>query len=383
MLAIGLMSGTSLDGVDSALVRITGQGENTQVELVGFLSMPMPVHMQKSILKVCDIEQSSVEQVCQLNFDLGYLFAEAAKQVCIEGNIPISDVDFIASHGQTIHHKKGSTLQIGESSVIAEQTNCLVISNFREMDIAAGGEGAPLVPYADYILYGEKGKSVAFNNIGGISNVTVLTGDNKKENVFAFDTGPGNMCINAACKMLFNKEYDEDGQYALKGKVIEQLLLELLDNPYFDREPPKSTGRELFGELYIKNIIAKYPQCNKYDIINTLTRFTAKSLADSYKNFILGRCKLDKIVITGGGAYNKALVEMIGEEIPEIDVVTFEQIGFSSDAKEAILFAVLGNEALHGIANNLPLCTGAKKTCVLGKFTFPPTGFGKFSISKV
>ncbi|MEG2110009.1 MAG: anhydro-N-acetylmuramic acid kinase AnmK [Clostridium sp.] len=379
MLAIGLMSGTSLDGVDAALVEIKGSGINTKVNLLEFLTLDLDEEVKKEIKEACLEDKSSVHGICSLNFKLGYIFASAAKAVCKKANVNMDDIDFIASHGQTIYHipkeKDGlvrSTLQIGESSVIAYETNTLVVSNFREMDMAAGGEGAPLVPYTEYVLYSEIGKTIALQNIGGIGNVTVLPKDNCIDNVFAFDTGPGNMAIDEACNILFNVTYDKNGDIASSGKINNEMLEEIMKCDYIYKKPPKSTGREDFGQRFVEELIEKYKDIAKEDIITTLTMFTAKTIGYNYKKFILNEKGLDKVIIAGGGAHNKTLIKFIKEELKGIEVLTQEEIGFSSDAKEAIAFTILGNETLNNNFSNVPSATGAKEKVILGQITMSP-----------
>lgn len=379
MLAVGLMSGTSLDGIDAALVEIEGTGLSTKVNLIEFETYKIEDDTKKEIKKACLEDKSSVDLICSLNFKLGYIFADAVLNICKKANIKVDELDYIASHGQTIYHipKKSknlipSTLQIGEPSVISYKTNKLVISNFRVMDIAAGGEGAPLVPYSEYILYSEKGKGVALQNIGGIGNVTVLPKNNSLEDVFAFDTGPGNMVIDEACNLLFNLPYDMDGNIASKGNVDKKMLDDLMSIQYIHEIPPKTTGRECFGEDFVKGLLIKYNKLAKEDIITTLTMFTAKTIAYNYKKFIIPNHKLDKVIISGGGAHNKTLIKFIKKELIGIDVLLQEDLGYSSDAKEAIAFAILGNETLNNSFSNVPSATGARERVILGQITMSP-----------
>ncbi|MGL4773442.1 MAG: anhydro-N-acetylmuramic acid kinase AnmK [Clostridium sp.] len=376
MYAVGLMSGTSLDGVDAVLVKIEGASLQTNLEIMGFETIDIPEEIKQEIKDTCVEEKSSVDVICSLNFKLGYLFSEAVKSVCKKANFSIENLDFVASHGQTIYHipkernnLSKSTLQIGEPAVIAYETGALVVSNFRVMDIAAGGEGAPLVPFSEYILYGGMGKNIALQNIGGIGNVTVVPNTQNIDEIFAFDTGPGNMAINEACTILYGKSYDKDGEIAQSGKVNKELLDELMSHPYINMVPPKTTGREDFGELFVKNIIQRYKHLSSEDIVATFTMFTAKSIANNYKNFIIPKVNLDMLVVGGGGAHNKTLMKFIKEELQNIEVVTQDDIGYSSDAKEAIAFVILANETLHNSFSNVKTATGAKENVVLGNIT--------------
>ena len=378
MLAVGLMSGTSLDGVDTVLCEISGQDESTKVKQLYFKTYDIPESLRTKIRKCCSRELIPVDLICSLNFELGYLFADAVKSLCKDANVKLEDLSFIASHGQTIFHIPKayddyvpSTLQIGEAAIIANECKSKVISNFRVMDMAVGGEGAPLVPYSETLLYSEENQAVALQNIGGIGNVTVLPkkGDTKK--VIAFDTGPGNMMIDEAVRTFYGKKYDTDGYYARQGNLIPSLAAELKEHPYFNLEIPKTTGREMFGEHFTKSILEKYHSCEPNDLIHTFTWFTAYSIAYHYKKYLISEYGLKKCIIGGGGAYNSYLLELIRNEIPEVTVMTQEDHGFSSEAKEALAFVILGNQTYHRSPSNVPSATGAKKSVILGQITYP------------
>lgn len=379
MYGVGIMSGTSLDGVDTVLVKIDGHGQSTQLEVIAYNEYPLSDDIVAKIKKACLAKQVSSDFICSLNFELGVVFAEAVKQLLKKANFPKEKLDYIASHGQTIYHIPfktknfiPSTLQIGEAAIIAYELETQVISNFRVMDMAAGGQGAPLVPYSEYVLYSEKGKNIALQNIGGIGNITFLNGDLDIHNIFAFDTGPGNMMINEACQILYQKPYDNHGEIAKSGTVIISLLNELMSHSYFSKLPPKSTGREEFGEHYVKYILEKYKHERSNDIIATLTMFTAKSIAFHYHRDILSTHSLDKVIIGGGGSHNDTLLQFIKQELSPIPVYTQDELGFSSDAKEAIAFAILGNETLNQHFSNVKSSTGAKKNVILGQITPKP-----------
>ena len=378
MLAVGLMSGTSLDGVDTVLCEISGQDESTKVKQLYFKTYDIPESLRTKIRKCCSRELIPVDLICSLNFELGYLFADSVKSLCKDANVKLEDLSFIASHGQTIFHIPKayddyvpSTLQIGEAAIIANECKTKVISNFRVMDMAVGGEGAPLVPYSETLLYSEEDQAVALQNIGGIGNVTVLPkkGDTKK--VIAFDTGPGNMMIDEAVRTFYGKKYDTDGYYARQGNLISSLAAELKEHPYFNLEIPKTTGREMFGEHFTKSILEKYHSCEPNDLIHTFTWFTAYSIAYHYKKYLISEYGLKKCIIGGGGAYNSYLLELIRNEIPEVTVMTQEEHGFSSEAKEALAFVILGNQTYHRSPSNVPSATGAKKSVILGQITYP------------
>lgn len=378
MLAVGLMSGTSLDGVDVVLCDITGKDEDTQVQQLNFKTYEIPEYLRDKIRKCCSRELIPVELICSLNFELGQLFAETVKNLCEESSVNLEDISFIASHGQTIFHIPKafsdyvpSTLQIGEAAIIANECRTTVISNFRVMDMAVGGEGAPLVPYSEYLLYADENQAVALQNIGGIGNVTFLPKKGNFTKVIAFDTGPGNMMIDGAVQKLYGEKFDKNGEYASKGNLIPLLAEELKNHPYFALDIPKTTGRELFGEHYTYALLEKYQDYNKNDIIFTLTWFTAYSIAYHYKKYFIHQYNLDKCIIAGGGAYNKCLINLIKKELPEIEILIQEDLGYSSEAKEAIAFVILGNQTYHMRPSNVPSATGARKNVILGQITYP------------
>ena len=373
-LVAGLMSGTSLDGIDAALVYIQGSGTATRVEEVAFLTVPYESRLRKNILAACRRDTSDVEMICRLNFTLGKLFAAAVQAVCRKAGIVPAELDLIGSHGQTLWHCPGeSTLQIGEAAVIAEDTGVPTIADFRVRDVAAGGQGAPLVPYTEYILFRDRHKCRLLQNIGGIANVTVLPADARPEMVTAFDTGPGNMMIDACVNMVTNgrKQFDENGDMAARGSVHCKMLAELLAHPYLAQLPPKTTGREVFGEEYTEKLVGKYRErgVQAEDLVATLTCFSAQSILDAYRRFIFPRYRCDEVIVCGGGSHNRTLLSMLRQGLPDMPVLTLETLGFSSDAKEAVAFAVLANEALCGRANNLPGVTGARAPVVMGKIS--------------
>ena len=361
---IGLMSGTSCDSIDCALCKVN---PDLSVELIKGINHPYPDNIRQMIFKAFRGE-ILIKELCQLNFLIGHCFADAA-------NILIKDFqkpDLIASHGQTIYHypfndsidtiPKKSTLQIGESSVIAAKTGCMVASNFREKDIAYNGQGAPLVCFADSKWF----KNALVQNIGGISNVTVVS--NSCE-IFGFDTGCGNIMIDYCTQKFFNQKYDKDGLIASRGKVSNEWLDELLKDEYYYKNPPKTTGREYFSKEYIENKLKTAP-IEKTDIIATLTALCAKTIALSYEKFIYNKAHVDKVIIGGGGAYNKTMMKMLRQYLPSnIALKTHEDFGISNNYKEAMAFALLGYCLLYDIPSNVPSCTGADKNVVLGKLT--------------
>ncbi|OAK18374.1 anhydro-N-acetylmuramic acid kinase [Bacillus wiedmannii] len=382
MYIAGIMSGTSLDGIDVALVHIEGSGVESKVKLIHFITVPFCNDMKNEIQQALSIENSNVQLICSLNFKLGLCFANAVREVCKEANFPLGQLNLIGSHGQTIYHQPKhdgnmipSTLQIGEPAVIAYETNTTVISNFRTMDIAAGGQGAPLVPYSEIILYRHPTKNRLLQNIGGIGNVTIIPSHLSDKNVIAFDTGPGNMVIDGMCQRLFQLSYDQNGKIAKQGVVVDEILTYCMNHPFLKMNPPKSTGREQFGEEFVSELLKRYERHSKENIVTTVTMFTARSIVYQYKEFILPYYEIDEVILGGGGSYNDTLVEMIRYGLKDEKCAIFiqEDIGYSSEAKEAIAFAILANETYHRNPSNVPSATGAKQSVVLGNITFPPT----------
>ncbi|EJQ00101.1 anhydro-N-acetylmuramic acid kinase [Bacillus cereus IS195] len=380
MYIAGVMSGTSLDGIDVALVRIEGSGVDSKVKLIHFTTVPFCNDIKSEIQQALSIENSNVQLICNLNFKLGLCFANAVKEVCKEANFSLEQLDLIGSHGQTIYHQPkpegnmiASTLQIGEPAVIAYDTNTTVISNFRTMDMAAGGQGAPLVPYSEVILYRDPSKNRLLQNIGGIGNVTVIPSQKSDQNVIAFDTGPGNMIIDEVCQRLFQLPYDQNGEIAEQGEVVDEILTYCMNHPFLKMNPPKSTGREQFGEEFVSQLLKRYEKYSKENILTTVTMFTASSIVYHYKEFILPYYEIAEVILGGGGSYNDTLVEMIRYGLKDEKCTIFiqEDIGYSSEAKEAIAFAILANETYHRNPSNVPSATGAKKSVVLGNVTYP------------
>ncbi len=360
---ISLMSGTSIDSIDACLVKIF---EDLTFEVIDSYSLEYPDEIRDKLFNLAN-NTGSVKDVCLMNTVVGELFAKCANSLIKKSGLKKEQIDFISSHGQTICHlpDKKSTLQIGDISVISYKTGIMTIGDFRPKDMAANGQGAPLVPFADKILFGtDKGRLI--QNIGGISNVTVLS--NKCE-IFAFDNGPGNMLIDYFMNKLFNLPYDKDGEIALKGLIDEIWLNKLLTNPYYSIIPPKSTGRELFNSEYAEKIYKIAPK-NKYDIIATVTALTAKTIADSYINFIFPKVKPDEIVLGGGGAYNNAIIKFLHNYLPDIQIKTHEDYNIPNKLKECIAFAYLGYYTVNKQPNNIPSCTGAESSVILGKISY-------------
>ena len=380
-LVIGLMSGTSADGVDAALCRITGHGTSTKVEQLGFVFDPFDTRVREEILRLAGGQEATAADFCRINFLLGRLYAETSLRLCRECGVEPKDIDLVGSHGQTLWHIPQpetylgqtfrSTLQLGECSVLTETFGCPVVGDFRVRDVAAGGLGAPLVPYSEYLIYRSETKCIALQNIGGIGNITCLPPACKPEDVFAFDTGPGNMVMDAVYGAITHgeKRFDEGGAFAAKGQVHQPLLNLMMDDEYVRRQPPKTTGREYYGPAYVERIMAEAKaQClTDEDLMATVTAFTAATIAYSVEHFF--PVKPDELIIGGGGSMNATLLKDIATALPACNVMTNEQLGYDSNAKEAVAFAVLANEAIFAGCNNMPSVTGATKGVVMGKIS--------------
>ncbi|MDP6779213.1 MAG: anhydro-N-acetylmuramic acid kinase [Candidatus Latescibacteria bacterium] len=375
---IGLMSGTSVDGIDAALVEVSGDGSRSEVRLLGFGFTPFPEDLRQEILGLSDPATGSVDRVCRMHAVLGEWFAKAALDVCEEAGIPLSEVDAVGSHGQTVHHlpepyeafgvSVRSTLQIGDPSVIAERTGLTTVADFRARDVAAGGQGAPLVPLVDFLLFRSQRVGRVMLNIGGIANVTVLPRGCESSDVFAFDTGPGNMPIDGLVAALTDGErrFDVDGSMARRGTVCEPLLEELMAHPFLVEAPPKSTGRESFGRSLVDRVLRDWRGLPGPDLVRTATAFTAGSIADAVCRFVKPQCEVREVAVSGGGADNPVLMDILGNALDEVDLLRVDTLGVPSDAKEAVAFGVLAYETLEGRAGNLPHVSGASRSVVLG-----------------
>ena len=364
---IGLMSGTSADGIDVAVVDI----KNSRLKVLAFDTFAYPPSVRRAIL---DIERASVAEICRLNFVIGRLFADAAVKLCRRKKISLKSIDLIGSHGQTVYHApKGrdpSTLQIGEPAVIAQKTGITTIADFRPADIAAGGGGAPLVPYADYILFADRKKTRVIQNIGGIANLTYLKASCTLSDIIAFDTGPGNMMMDRAGSLATGGKhrYDAAGRMALKGQIDARLLDRLMSHRFLAARPPKSTGREQFGAAFTDKVYNDSIKAglSPQDIIAAFTAFTAASIVSAYRRFL--PLMPDEVLLCGGGARNPVLAGMIGRLLYGHSKVLFtDDLGIDADAKEAVSFAILAAATVQGVCNNVPSATGAKRPVVLGK----------------
>jgi anhydro-N-acetylmuramic acid kinase len=434
-LAVGLMSGTSMDGIDAALVRISGSPDDPKVRLLAFLTVPYPERVRNVLARVAGGDMTTAAEISQLDFMLGEAFAAAALSVMRRGHVPPRRLSVIGSHGQTIHHSarwlplpsqeflaefakvqpkleamrkklqkrarngvdlalfaklreamyKGkpikdiwfpgvsNTFQIAEPAVIAERTRVPVVADFRAADMAAGGQGAPLVPMLDYLLLRDKKQGTVALNIGGIANVTVIPANAQPEDVFGFDTGPGNMLIDGLVRHFTKgrKSYDAGGRWAAQGKVLQPLLDRMLAFRFFQREPPKSAGREQFGRWFIEHYFLRGRRGRSEDLLRTAAELTAATVAGALERFVFPRAHVDRLVISGGGAHNRVLLAGLQAFLPGLSLDLSDRYGLPVDAKEAIAFAVLADRTMHGLPGNLPRVTGARRAVVLGALTRP------------
>ena len=381
MRVMGMMSGTSADGIDVALARISGAPPAITAKFEGHYHVRFPARVRAAILRLANGSTTTTAEISQLNFLLGEEFARAAIAACKNWRVPLRQISLIGSHGQTIFHqgvaagflgrRMASTLQIGEPSIIAGRTGVATIGDFRPADMAAGGQGAPLVPFVDYLLYRHPRIGRVALNIGGIANLTVIPAGARPGQLFAFDIGPGNMVIDAIVEIATRgrAHYDRDARLAIRGKLLPGLLSTLLREPYLRKRPPKTAGREQFGRAYAERILAwgKRHRASTEDLVRTATVFTSLSIADALRRFVLPRARVDELIVAGGGARNPLLMAQIAAALPEIEIVPASEFGIPAEAKEAFAFAVLAYEADHGRANNLPSATGARDPVVMGK----------------
>ena len=384
------MSGTSLDGIDVAIIDITGSGFKAKINVLTSHSVPYPRQIREALLAVSNTSTQTAD-ISRLNFLLGELYVEALEETAERAQIPLNTIKLIGCHGQTIFHegqgaqylgkKVASTFQIGESSVISERTGIDVISNFRERDVAAGGKGAPLVPYLDYLLIRHRGRGRVAVNIGGIANLTAIPPNTSTDRVIAFDTGPGNMVIDQLVSRITQggQTYDRDGAIAASGALDPKLLAKLLRDKYFRAKPPKTAGREQYGAEFVTKLLDT--ELSSEDLIATATALTAESIALGVRNFVTPEMRVDEVFVSGGGTHNPTLMRMLSKAMNPIPVKESSEVGLDVDAKEAIAFAVMAYETAHQRPSNVPMATGARRSVVLGKITpnGPPRNGGSGS----
>lgn len=373
-IVVGLMSGTSADGVDAAVVRIArGSG---RPRLLAFRTFPYPGRLRDMILRNSDPRTARLDEVSTLNFLVAEFFADAAIRLLRSARVPRSRVDAIGSHGQTIGHYPGmktlfgrkirSTLQIGHPAVIAKRTGITTVGDFRVGDIALGGSGAPLVPLCDHLLHRSPGHATALLNIGGIANLTALPADARPAKIIAFDTGPGNMAIDLLMRKLYDRPFDRGGRVAAAGMIAPNLLRRLAADAYLRIPPPKSTGREMFGERFVSGILRSRGAIADQDIIATVTEFTALSVYLSYLRHVRKKVRIGRLIVSGGGSENAFLMDCLGRYFSPVPVVRAGDDGIPAGAKEAVCFGVLGLRTLLGEPGNVPAATGASRPGILG-----------------
>ncbi len=379
-LVCGLMSGTSVDAVDVALVKIRGGGPGSHVELLRYAETLYPEEIQQRIFANAEVSTSNVDDICLLHSAVAHVYADAVEQLCDEAGVALQDIDLIGMHGQTLRHlpeKTGigrhavrSTLQIGNGSTLASLLGVPVVYDFRAADMAAGGQGAPLVPYIDYLLFRSDVEHRLLINIGGIANLTWLPAQGGSENIIALDTGPGNMIVDALMRRFHGREYDENGAVARSGNINPDLITWMMRNEFFTLEPPKTTGRERFGSPYIQEllqIVRDLGITSTENIITTASECTVRSITDQVKRLLPPEQQF-KLFVSGGGARNHYFLDGLKYAFPAARLGDTNDFGIPGDAKEAISFAVLANEWLEGNSSNLPAVTGASRPMVLGAF---------------
>ncbi|HUN87935.1 MAG TPA: anhydro-N-acetylmuramic acid kinase [Terriglobales bacterium] len=385
MIVAGIMSGTSADGINVAIVNLLDHDFETKLELVAHREFPYPKKVRQFVLSVMNAE-ASVADLARLNVVLGELYAEAVLAAASEAQAGVS---LIGCHGQTIYHqgvaKKflgrqvAATWQTGEGAIVGARTGIPTVSDFRQADMAAGGKGAPLVPFLDYMLYRHPQRGRIVQNIGGIANLTAIPpgtssgGGTRPERVIAFDTGPGNMVIDAVVEKLYHKPFDKDGQIAGRGKPIEAVVSKLLKSPFFRAEPPKTAGREEFGREYVARFLKLCGRAKKEDVVATATALTARSMAQAIQSLpgANREATYHDMIISGGGSRNCTLVKMISQLLPTLEVRTSDAFGIPAEAKEAVAFAVLAYQTWHRLPSSIPSATGADYPAVLGKISYP------------
>jgi anhydro-N-acetylmuramic acid kinase len=386
MIVAGVMSGTSADGINVALVQLSARGRGRpRHTLLAHEEYPFPAPVRRAILEMMNAELARVADLARLNFLLGELYAEAVAKTARKHRVKL---DLVGCHGQTLYHqgmaqrflrrKLAVTWQTGEGAVIAARLSVPVVSDFRTADMAAGGKGAPLVPFLDYFLYRDQHLARIAQNIGGIANLTAIPAGASLHEVLAFDAGPGNMVIDAAMEELFGKRYDRDGKVAASGRVLDAVVRKLVRAPFFRQKPPRTAGREEFGREYAGRFLQICRGASKPDVVATATALTARSIADSVRRFVLPkfagrRNRADhQMIVSGGGSKNPTLMGMLRDEITPLGIsVHFsDEFGLPAEAKEAVAFALLAHETWHRRPSNVPSATGAKRAAILGKISY-------------
>ena len=380
MIVAGVMSGTSADGINVAIAEIMGRGFGTKLRLLAHHEFAFPVQVRRKILSLMNAERARVADLSQLNFLLAELYAKAVRESARRAAVKLA---LAGCHGQTIYHQGeaanflgahiASTWQTGEGSVLAARLGVPVVSDFRTADMAAGGKGAPLVPYLDYLLLRDRRRGRIVQNLGGIGNITAIPAGAGPENVIAFDTGPGNMVIDQITEQLFGRRYDRDGRIAAKGHVLDDVVGWAMCMEFFSRTPPRTAGREEFGREFVVAFLRRCGRARPQDVVATATALTARSIGDALRRFVTKRGDFKDYVVSGGGANNPTLMRMIGAEVEPLGlkIRRSDDFGIPSEAKEALAFAVLAYQTWHREPSNIPSATGAKRPAILGKVSYP------------
>jgi anhydro-N-acetylmuramic acid kinase len=377
------MSGTSADGINVALVRIQGRGFRSRFELLAHYQFPYPANVRRAVLATMNASSASVADLSRLHFLLGELYADAVRAAQRRARL---ECELVGCHGQTLYHQGrpaiflgrriACTWQSGEAATIAAKIGVPVVSDFRPADIAAGGKGAPLVPFLDYVLYRHRRYGRIVQNLGGIANLTAIPPRVLPEDVVAFDTGPGNMVIDAVTEHLFERPFDRTGRIAARGEPIERVLQQLLCNPFFRQKPPKTAGREQFGREFARELLRLCRRADEHDIVATATALTARSIGVAVRKFVLPLVepplRFREFVVSGGGTNNLTLMRMIREELAPLKmrVRTSDDFGLPSQAKEAVAFAMLAYQTWRHLPSNIPSATGAERPAILGKVSY-------------
>jgi anhydro-N-acetylmuramic acid kinase len=391
MIVAGVMSGTSVDGINVALVRLSTRGQECpRYTLLGHAGYPFPAPIRRAILAMMNAELAHVADLARLNFLLGELYAEAVAKTARKHRLKL---DVVGCHGQTLYHqgvpqrflgrKFAVTWQTGEGAVIAARLGVPVVSDFRPADMAAGGKGAPLVPFLDYFLYRDQHVARIAQNIGGIANLTAIPAGASLREVLAFDTGPGNMVMDAVMEELFGKRYDRDGKVAASGRVLDGAVAKLMSAQFFRQKPPRTAGREEFGREYVARFLQLCHGASKPDVVATATALTARSIADAVERFVLPRFVVPRtaarrkqagrqMIVSGGGAKNPTLMAMLRDAVTQLGIKLHfsDEFGLPAEAKEAVAFALLAHETWHRRPSNVPSATGAKRAAILGKISY-------------
>ena len=374
---VGLMSGTSFDGVDVAVVQLSGSGQGLTMDVQAFGTAPYPNSLRERLLRNIEPDTSSISDLSQLNADLALIYADAVRSICLDQGVSLESIDLVGSHGQTVYHDPhpalgaGSSLQIGDPSMLAHHLGKTVVGDFRTADVALGGEGAPLVPYFDWALFSSIDEYRILLNLGGMANITILPAATPRDQVIAFDTGPANVLIDGLMARIRGEAYDQDGALAVSGSPDEVLVDEVLAMPYFAKKPPKSTGRELFNAAFIDDFRLRAAKrgLSVADTIASATSISGRSILDAIGQWALGQP--DRLIVGGGGVHNKAIMSALTKGLPGTAVQSSSDFGLDPDAKEAVCFAVLAHEAANGVACGIPSVTGARARAFLGKICPP------------